>query len=141
WFLSRNAFTIAPKAKGPRAGYALEEAKERVSSGTSTRVFRAWTAGVCSLFCTVIVTGQDIDVSKLPAPAARRVDFVKDIQPVLERSCLKCHNATVSMSGLRLDNREEALKGGDLGVDIVPGHSAESRAIHFAGRLVPQLEM
>ena len=96
---------------------------------------------MCSLFCTVIVTGQDIDVSKLPAPAARRVDFVKDIQPVLERSCLKCHNATVSMSGLRLDNREEALKGGDLGVDIVPGHSAESRAIHFAGRLVPQLEM
>ncbi|HEV8715364.1 MAG TPA: DUF1553 domain-containing protein [Candidatus Binatia bacterium] len=69
------------------------------------------------------------------------MDFVKDIQPVLERSCLKCHNAALSMSGLRLDNRAEALKGGDLGVDIFPGQSAKSRAIHFAGRLVPQLEM
>src|SRR6266498_156216 len=96
---------------------------------------------MCSLLCTLTVTGEDIDVSKLPAPAARRVDFVKDIQPVLERSCLKCHNAALFMSGLRLDNREGALKGGELGVDIVPGYSANSRAIHFAARLVPQMGM
>ena len=85
--------------------------------------------------------GQNVDVSKLPAAVTRPVNFVKDIQPILEQSCLKCHNAEVSMSGLRLDAREQALNGGDLGVDIVPGQSERSRLIHFAARLVPELEM
>jgi len=81
-------------------------------------------AGLCGLMLACPATfAQTVDVSKLPAAVARPVNFVKDIQPILEQSCLKCHNAEVSMSGLRLDDREHALKGGDLGTDILPGKS------------------
>src|SRR5688572_22733335 len=116
----------------------------------STRVQRiydeAWRVAIASLgglmlVACPVVFAQAVDVSKLPAAVARPVNFVKDIQPILEQSCLKCHNADVSMSGLRLDDREHALKGGDLGTDILPGKSDRSRLIHLAARLVSELEM
>jgi len=99
--------------------------------------------GLCGLLLAAspVALAQAVDVSKLPAAVTRQVDFVKDIQPILEQSCLKCHNADVSMSGLRLDDHERALKGGDLGTDILPGKSDRSRLIHLAARLVPELEM
>jgi len=93
------------------------------------------------LFASAALFAQGPDVSKLPPAVSRTVNFVQDIQPILEHSCLKCHNSQVSMSELRLDDRDEALKGGELGVDIVPGESGRSRLIQFVGRLVPGLEM
>ena len=116
----------------------------------STRVQRiydeAWRVAIASLGGLLLAAcqaafAQNVDVSKLPAPVARPVSFVKDIQPILEQSCLKCHNAEVSMSGLRLDSREHALKGGDLGIDILPGKGDRSRLIHLAARVVSELEM
>jgi len=100
-------------------------------------------AGLCGLMLAACPAtfAQTVDVSKLPAAATRPVSFVRDIQPILEQSCLKCHNADVSMSGLRLDDREHALKGGDLGTDILPGKSDRSRLIHLVARLVSELEM
>ena len=107
------------------------------------KALRVTSAGICGwmLAACSAAFGQNVDVSKLPAAVARPINFANDIQPILEHACLKCHNANVSMSGLRLDDREHALKGGDLGADIVPGHSERSRLIHFAGRLVSELEM
>jgi len=93
------------------------------------------------LLVSASTMAQNIDLSKLHPAAVRTVHFVNDIQPLLERSCLKCHSAELSMSGLRLDDREPALKGGDLGVDILPGDSARSRLVQLAARLVPALEM
>src|SRR4030095_30558 len=90
---------------------------------------RVTAAGLCGLMLAVCpaVIAQSVDVFKLPAAASRPVNFVKDIQPILEQSCLKCHNAEVSMSGLRLDDHKQAIKGGDLGTDILPGKSDRSR--------------
>ena len=65
-----------------------------------------------------------------------KADFARDIEPLLAMRCRVCHGAGQEMSGLRLDSREAALKGGASGVDIVPGKSAESRLI----RLVSGLE-
>ena len=31
--------------------------------------------------------------AELPAPAKRKVDFVKDVQPILESRCYECHGA------------------------------------------------
>jgi Protein of unknown function (DUF1553)/Protein of unknown function (DUF1549)/Planctomycete cytochrome C len=56
-------------------------------------------------------------------------DFARDIRPILEASCLKCHDAETAKSGLKLDTRSHALAGGDDGVDIVPGAAAQSRLI------------
>ena len=37
------------------------------------------------------------------SPAAEPVDFVKQIKPILEKSCLKCHSEEETNGGLRLD--------------------------------------
>jgi len=81
------------------------------------------------------------DTSKLPAPAAVQVDFARDIKPIFQASCIRCHGPEKPKSGFRLDNRAAALKGGNKGVDIVPGKSAESPLIQYVARLVPDQEM
>src|SRR6516225_1870575 len=66
---------------------------------------------------------------KLPAAANRKIDFEKDVQPLLEQKCYACHGDDVQQSGLRLDKRQNALRGGDYGPVIVPGDSAASKLI------------
>ena len=80
------------------------------------------------------------DPKKLP-PAAGSFDFDKDIRTVLETSCVHCHNAEKDKGGLRLDTKELAMKGGDEHRAFVPGKPAESAALHFAARLVDEMEM
>src|SRR5262245_61716076 len=82
-----------------------------------------------------------VDASKLPLAAAMEVDFAKEIQPILERSCLKCHGPEKAKGKLLLDTHEHALKGGENGQDIIPGQSAKSPLIHFTARLVEDSEM
>ena len=48
------------------------------------------------------------------------VDFVKDVQPILELNCVSCHYDGHAKGGLRLDDRASAFKGGDTGPAIVP---------------------
>ena len=52
-------------------------------------------------------------LAKLPPPAARPVDFVKDIKPLFEASCIQCHAKGKTKGGLSLETRELLLKGGD----------------------------
>ena len=55
--------------------------------------------------------------------AADGVDLVRDVRPVLQRHCDRCHGAKRQKNGLRLDIRLEALRGGDgYGPAIVPAH-------------------
>lgn len=57
------------------------------------------------------------------------VSFVRDIQPVLEATCWKCHGAQRAENGLRLDSREDMLRGGEHGPALVPAKSEESLLI------------
>ena len=70
-----------------------------------------------------------IGATKMPPAADRKVDFEKDIQPLLEQKCYACHGEGVQQSGLRLDRRQNALRGGDYGPVILLGNSAESKLI------------
>src|SRR5260370_9865440 len=67
--------------------------------------------------------------SKLPPAAKRKVDFEKDVQPLLAQKCYACHGEEAQQSGLRLAKRQNALRGGDYGPVIIPGKSAESKLI------------
>lgn len=78
---------------------------------------------------------------RLPTADTAPVDFAKDIQPILETSCLRCHGAVKPKGGLRLDNREAVLRGGASGSAIFPGRSAESRLIHAVARLDAETQM
>ena len=57
------------------------------------------------------------------------MDYDKDVKPLLAQNCYSCHGAEVQQSGLRLDLRQNALRGGDYGPVIVPGKSGESKLI------------
>src|SRR5579864_8005056 len=61
-----------------------------------------------------------IGVSAAQPPAAR-VDFVKQVQPVFEKSCYACHGAKLQMAGLRLDT-----KAGAMAKVVVGGKSGDS---------------
>jgi len=67
--------------------------------------------------------------SKLPAPAKLTIDYNQHVRPILAANCFSCHGRTQQQSGLRLDLRQNALRGGDYGAVIVPGKSAESKMI------------
>ena len=56
-------------------------------------------------------------------------DFAKDIQPILERNCVRCHDADKTKGGLRMDTHELIMKGGDSGDAIVPGDPAASEIL------------
>src|SRR5262245_1901007 len=67
--------------------------------------------------------------SKIPPAASIKVDYEKDVRPLLLQNCYSCHGRDVQQSGLRLDLRQNALRGGDYGPVIIPGNSAQSKLI------------
>ncbi len=94
------------------------------------------------LFALAVATAAAADSPTLPAPAARTVDFVKDIQPIFEAQCVKCHGPEKQKGGYRLDDRKIALTGGDdHAPNIHPGKSAESPLIQFVAGLDPDMKM
>ena len=52
----------------------------------------------------------------------QKIDFVRNIQPILRASCYSCHGKDAQEGGLRLDNRARAFAGGDNGKAFVAGN-------------------
>ncbi|MDA0765564.1 MAG: DUF1553 domain-containing protein [Verrucomicrobia bacterium] len=67
-------------------------------------------------------------VMALSAPAATP-DFQQDIQPILERNCVRCHNADKTKGGLRMDTHDLLLEGGETELALVPGDPAKSELL------------
>ena len=63
------------------------------------------------------------------ASAVAPVDFERQVRPLLIKRCGECHGPTEQNSGLRLDARNSAFKGGDGGPIIKPGKSSESELV------------
>ncbi len=63
------------------------------------------------------------------ATAADEVDFKKDIAPVLEASCLKCHNPEKKKGKLDMSTKEAFMKGGGEGKIVEPGKADASTMI------------
>jgi hypothetical protein len=90
---------------------------------------------------SLVIASLSLAADKLPPPADRKVDFAKDVRPLLEKHCWKCHGAEKQESGLRLDSREALLKGGDLGQVIAAEDSERSRLIALVAGTDPQTVM
>lgn len=60
-----------------------------------------------------------------------KIDFVRDIQPILEFNCVSCHNAEEAKGELRLDEAAAFLQGGDGGHSFVKGKPDESLLIEL----------
>ncbi|HYG22380.1 MAG TPA: c-type cytochrome domain-containing protein [Verrucomicrobiae bacterium] len=89
---------------------------------------------VASTFCYFAVAAE---APSLPPPASRQgVSFAKDILPVFEKSCVKCHSGERPKAKLRLDTLEGTLKGSSEGKVVVPGDSAKSQLVLTVGHQV-----
>src|SRR5262249_25374985 len=69
----------------------------------------------------LFLTGVAFTCRSLAAP-----DFARDVLPILERSCFRCHGPDKQKSGYRLDVRDIALKGGDSGKPAIIPHNAKA---------------
>ncbi|MEX2186533.1 MAG: DUF1549 domain-containing protein, partial [Pirellulales bacterium] len=58
-----------------------------------------------------------------------KVDYAKQVQPLLAKRCYECHGPKKQKGALRLDVRSAAMRGGELGPAIVPDKSGESLMI------------
>lgn len=85
--------------------------------------------GLFSVFAVALATGAP--AQELPPAAKEKVDFAEQIRPILEQRCVSCHGPEQQFSGLRLDRKADALRGGASGPAILPGDSANSRLIHL----------
>ncbi|HKA08089.1 MAG TPA: DUF1549 domain-containing protein, partial [Gemmataceae bacterium] len=81
------------------------------------------------------------DVAKLPPPANRKIDYVKDVQPIFANTCYSCHGDKKQQSSFRLDRKTDAFKGGEIGKPIVPGKSAESPLIRYVAGVDENVKM
>jgi hypothetical protein len=82
------------------------------------------------------------DASKLPPAAAKTgVTYEKDIKPILEKSCLKCHSGEKPKGKYSMETLASILKGSPEGLTVVPGNSAKSPLVHQVADLVADMEM
>ncbi len=76
-----------------------------------------------------------------PAGAAP-VDFAREVRPIFQQKCESCHGAAKQKSGLRLDRKEDALRGGDnISPLIKPGDANGSALLKIVSGQQPNLIM
>jgi len=74
------------------------------------------------------------------APAAGQtatVSFTKDVLPIMQQSCIKCHGGEKTEAGLSLKDYAGIMAGSENGPVVMPGNAAESDFV----RLVAQGKM
>ena len=101
----------------------------------------AWTAAV-TLAAPEETTKGASHLSATPQAAApaRRVDFERQVQPIIADHCLECHSQDKRKGGLSLATYADALDGGRNGPAIRPGNSARSLLLHrITGVVEPQM--
>lgn len=76
---------------------------------------------------TGTLCGRAADISKLPPASDRKdVTYAKDIKPIFDTSCIKCHGKEKQKGKVRLDSLDAALKSKKA---LVVGDSAKSELV------------
>lgn len=94
------------------------------------------TAATAFVITVSFIQSATADEATLPTPASKEgVTYAKDIKPLFERSCFKCHGEEKQKAGLRLDTLAAALKGTKDEKVILPGDSAGSELVEAVARV------
>jgi len=89
-----------------------------------------WIRGLCSV---VLLTHW---------LAGAEPSYFRDVQPVLQRNCVGCHQPAMLSSGLDLTAYERFRAGGKRGPAFAPGSPAESLVVRFlSGETKPQMPL
>ncbi|NQV25039.1 MAG: DUF1553 domain-containing protein [Rhodopirellula sp.] len=97
-------------------------------------------AAVLATAMTSLLLSADLPAAEAEAPS-RKIDFVRDVQPLMKQHCFKCHSGDKREGGFRLDRRTAAVAGGDAGIAIVKGDSTKSPLIARVSGADPDLVM
>jgi hypothetical protein len=97
----------------------------------------------CTASLLATIAFAEVDVSKLPAPAAKTgVTYEKDIKPLVEASCLKCHSGDRPKSKYSMETLENIIKGGSSKeAAVIAGKSDKSPFVWYIADLVEEMEM
>src|SRR3954470_15226513 len=88
--------------------------------------------------CTALLLVFGLAAAAAPAPP----EFDKDVKPILEQHCFKCHGPDKQKAGLRLDQKPSVLKGGESGEPaVVPGNGIKSHLLQVVTTTDPDLAM
>ncbi len=74
--------------------------------------------------------------------AQAKVDFGRQVHPILVKKCFGCHSSSVKQGELSVETRKTMLAGGAHGPAIVPSDPAKSPLYqHVAGLVEPRMPM
>lgn len=100
------------------------------------------TFAVIALCLTTSALASDsVDTRKLPSPAKQKVEFLKDIKPLLDKSCTECHSGEKPKGKFSTESMEKMTQGTGLDAPIIPGNSAKSPIVHYVADLIEDSEM
>src|SRR4029434_3191229 len=95
------------------------------------------TLAVAKSAATVPAVATDADGNSAPT-----VEFTRDIQPLLERSCVACHSGERAKGGFQMVDRRSLLQGGKRGEPaVIPGKPDASLLLRLVQDQVEDLEM
>ena len=113
----------------------------RVGGGTGAQTNRP------KRFCEVGGRLRSIELSVLAVvyattlSAAPKVDFARDVQPILHARCAGCHSGDKPQAGLSVLTRDGLLKGGVHGPAVKAGSSGESLLIRRLTGQAPRMPL
>jgi ankyrin repeat protein/mono/diheme cytochrome c family protein len=138
WHVARRAFPFQPTMK---SGFPHHRDGWISAAATSWAVLAlTYAAPVGAAPCQPAFAQQPTPVRT--RQGERKIDFVQQIKPILERSCVGCHSGEKPRGLFRVDGRDAILKGGASGeAAIVPGRSEESPLVDYVSGKVPDQEM
>ncbi len=102
-------------------------------------VFRITLFVVGALAGCVLIGGGFASGAAGDEPA--KVDFARQIEPILEQSCLKCHSRGKYRGGLSLESRQSLLAGGESGPAVLVGKPNESLLVELISAQDPDRMM
>lgn len=74
----------------------------------------------------------------LPEPFKGEITYAKDIHPIFEASCGKCHLNGKAKGDFQMDTRDLILRGGESGPGAIAGDSAKSLMIELVAGIDPE---
>jgi mono/diheme cytochrome c family protein len=77
-----------------------------------------------------VLPGQDVPNQNEAVAAGAPVSFWKDVYPILEQNCFRCHSERKQLGGFRADERGSYFKSGSAAL-IIPGKSNQSALVEI----------
>ena len=94
---------------------------------------------ICLLTSALALTSQAAEgghnAHLPPASSQTGVTFDKDIKPIFEKACFKCHGPEKAKGKLRVDSLAAVLKGSEHGKILEAGKSATSKVVLSVARV------